>query len=59
MINWWLVGLLSLMVVSWASTMLKKGEGVPERVGRVIGILVVAGLMYMSGIFTELWSVYK
>ena len=59
MINWWLIGLLILMVVSWALSMLKKGESVSERVGRIAGILLILVLMYMSGIFTELWGVYK
>jgi len=59
MINWWLIGLLCLMAVSWASTILKRGESVPEKIGRIIGVLLVAVLMYMSGIFTELWDVYK
>ena len=59
MINWWLIGLLSLMVVSWALSMLKKGESVSERVGRIAGILLILVLMYMSGIFTELWGVNK
>ena len=59
MINWWLIGLLCLMAVSWAPTILKMGESVPEKIGIIIGVLLVAVLMYMSGIFTELWDVYK
>ena len=56
MINWWLIALLTVFVWSWAETMVKSNE--PMWI-RVLAILFVGGLMYMAGVFTELWGVYR
>jgi len=56
MINWWLIALLSVFTASWASTMAK--EDTPMW-AKLVAVFFVGGLMYMSGVFTDLWGVYK
>jgi len=51
--NWWLVALLAL----WALGdiyQVHKAKQVAEYVGAFIAIIVIWGLIYMSGIFTLL-----
>jgi len=56
MINWWLIALLSVYGISWASTI--ANEDAPMW-ARLTAVFFVGGLMYMAGVFTELWGVYK
>jgi len=56
MINWWLIALLSIVGLSWVKTMASDNSGL---VAKIIAIALVGGLMYMAGVFTELWGVYK
>jgi len=58
MINWWLITLLSVFGVSWAYSLWVAKTKI-ELLSAVSAVAVVAGLMYMSGVFTELWGVYK
>jgi len=51
--NWWLVALLAL----WALGdiyQVNKAKTLPEYTGAVIAIVLVWGLIYLSGIFTLL-----
>jgi len=48
--------MLSLFGLSWASTMAKQDS---PFWAKLCGLFVVGGLMYMAGVFTELWGVYK
>jgi len=57
-INYWLIALLCLIGVSWVITLMGDSKSTAERLGRVVGLLLVGGLMYMAGVFTELWGVY-
>jgi len=60
MINWWLIGFLVFLGSGWVITLLnstKKGKF--DVVSTLVALTLLSGLMYMSGIFTELWDVYK
>mgnify|MGYP000653786524 CR=1 FL=1 len=59
MINWWLIGLLVLSGVSWGYELWDKRENKIECAGALVAFAIIGGMMYMAGIFTELWSVYK
>ena len=59
MINWWLIALLSVFGASWGYELWNKRENKAECAGALVAFAIIGGLMYMSGIFTELWDVYK
>jgi len=60
MINWWLIGFLVFMGFGWASAFIKSvNKSTLEGITTLIAIAVIISTMYMSGIFTELWDVYK
>ena len=51
--NWWLITYLTIVVLSSSTTMVKYEE-VSERIGALIGFIVIVWLMYMAGGFTLL-----
>jgi len=59
MINWWLIALLSVFGVSWAYELWNKRENNIELVTALAAFAIIGGLMYMAGMLTELWGVYK
>jgi hypothetical protein len=48
--------MLSFFGLSWASTMAKEDS---PMWAKLMAVFIVGGLMYMSGVFTHLWGVYK
>jgi len=56
MINWWLITYLVLTTLGQLTCLVSNKY---EPWLRVSVVTVVVGLMYMAGIYTELWSVYK
>lgn len=59
MINWWLIALLSVFGASWAHQLWNKRENKAECAGALVAFAIIGGLMYMSGMLTELWGIYK
>ena len=56
MINWWLITWLVLVTLDQLKVLMTD-EHQPWI--RVVAMAASVGLMYMAGIYTELWSVYK
>jgi len=59
MINWWLIALLSVFGVSWGYELWNKRNNKHEYIPALVAFAIIGGLMYMSGMLTELWGVYK
>ena len=60
MINWWLIGFLVFIGCGWAIAFTKSlNKSTLEGVTTLITIAVIISTMYMSGMLTELWDVYK
>jgi len=60
MINWWLIGFLVFLGSSWTITLFRSiNKDKFEGVVTLIILAVILGVMYMAGILTELWGIYK
>jgi len=57
MTNWWLIGLLALFTWGWSMTMATDDD--TPMWAKTVALFIVGGLMYMAGVFTELWGVYR
>jgi len=51
--NWWLITYLAILVLG-SSIAAVKCETVPDRVGVLIGFIIIVWLMHMAGVFTLL-----
>jgi len=60
MTNWWLIGFLVFLGSGWIITLTRSiKKDVFEGIITLIILVVITITMYMSGMLTELWSVYK
>ena len=60
MINWWLIGFLVFLGSSWVITLFRSiNKDKLEGVITLIILAAILGVMYMAGIFTNLWGVYR